>query len=171
MPQREATFTVNAPPAQVWKFLRDFEALCSCIPGVERLKVVDGRTAEFAVKEKVGVVPLIVDLRAQVESEEPPRNLHAVARGQHVLITIDVALQPRGSGTQMTTLFDVKGEGPLKPVVDRLFEKRATERTAQFAETLAQRFSAAPSAVASAPAPWWRQLWRRLFSRSAPPSS
>jgi len=141
VPRREAMFTVNAPPAEFWRFLRDFEALCACIPGVERLKVIDDRTAEFAVREKVGVVPLIVELRAQIESEEPPRRLHAVARGQHVVITIDVALQSSGGATQMTSLFDVKGEGPLKPVVDRLFEKRATERTNQFAKTLAQRFS------------------------------
>lgn len=141
MPQREATFTVDAPPQELWKFLRDFEALCGCIPGVERLKVIDGRTAEFAVREKIGVVPLVVDLHAQIESEDPPRKLHAVARGQHLLITIDVALEPSGAGTQMTSVFDVKGEGPLKPVVNRLFEKRASERTAQFAETLAQRFS------------------------------
>ena len=170
MPSREATFKVNAPPPELWKFLRDFEALCSCIPGVERLKVVDGRTAEFAVKEKVGIVPLIVDLRAQIESEDPPRKLHAVARGQHVLITIDVALAPRTGGTELRALFDVKGEGPLKPLVDRLFEKRASERTAQFAETLAQRFSAAPPAPASAPAAWWRRLFR-LFSRRGSPSS
>ena len=168
MPRREATFTVNAPPRELWKFLRDFEALCSCIPGVERLKVIDDRTAKFAVREKVGVVPLIVDLHAEIESEEPPRRLHATARGQHVLITIDVGLQPAGAGTQMTALFDVKGEGPLKPVVDRLFEKRATERTSQFAETLAQRFVAAPPAAAAPrPQPWWR----RLFSRRGSPSS
>ena len=151
MPRREATFAVSAPPAELWKFLRDFEALCGCIPGVERLRVIDERTAEFAVREKVGVVPLIVELRAAIESEDPPRKLHAVARGQHVVITIEVALPPADGGSEMTTVFDVNGVGPLKPVVDRLFEKRASERTAQFAETLAQRFSA--------------------VSRRAPPSS
>jgi carbon monoxide dehydrogenase subunit G len=157
VPSREATFTVKALPPEVWKFLRDFEALCSAIPGVERLKVIDGRTAEFAVKEKVGIVPLIVELRAQIESEDPPNKLHAVARGQHVLITIDVALAAQAGGTQLRALFDVKGEGPLKPLVDRLFEKRASERTAQFAETLAQRFSAKPPTPA--------------FSRRGSPSS
>ncbi len=171
MPRREATFTVNASPRQLWSFLRDFEALCSCIPGVERLKVIDARTAEFAVREKIGVVPLTVDLRAEIESEEPPGRLHAVARGQHVLITIDVALQAAGEGTELTSRFDVKGEGPLKPVVDRLFEKRATERTAQFAECLGRRFSGAPLAPPAPGEAWWRRALRRLFSRRAPPSS
>jgi uncharacterized protein len=171
VPSREAIFTVNAPPQELWRFLRDFEALCSCIPGVERLKVIDERNAEFTVKEKVGVVPLMVELKARIESEDPPRRLHAVARGQHVLIRIDVALQPSGDGTRLTSLFDVKGEGPLKPVIDRLFEKRATERTTQFAETLAARFAAAPPAPAAKPEGWLRRLWRSLFSRRAPPSS
>ena len=71
MPQREAKFEVSARPEEVWRFIRDFQSLCSCIPGVERLNVLDERTAELTVKEKVGVVPLIVNLRAQIDAEEP----------------------------------------------------------------------------------------------------
>jgi uncharacterized protein len=171
VPQREATFAVNAPPAEVWRFIRDFEALCTCIPGVESIQVLDARSAELTVREKVGVVPLIVKLTARIESEEPPRTLRAVAQAEHLTMQIDVALRPKGSGTELVSRFDVKGEGPLKPVVDRLFEKRATERTAQFAECLGRRFSA------SAPEPaieeergglwnWLVRLWRRLTSSS-----
>ena len=170
MPQRESRFCVNAPPEELWKFLRDFESLCTCIPGIERLRVVDDRTAELTVKEKVGVIPLIVDLRAGIDSEEPPRRLHATAKGEHVTIAIEVSLQPTPAGTELVSLFDVRGDGPLKPVVDRLFEKRATERTAQFAATLAERFSGAPAAAPAArPAGffgWLARLWRRLTSSS-----
>jgi len=164
VPQREARFTVNAPPPELWKFLRDFESLCTCIPGVERINVLDDRTAELTVKEKVGVVPLIVELRAQIDSEEPPRRLHATAKGQHVIIAIDVVLQATASGTELRSVFDVKGEGPLKPIVDRLFEKRATQRTAQFAECIGRRFGAAPAAQSAARQSWWRRLLR-IFSR------
>jgi carbon monoxide dehydrogenase subunit G len=171
MPRREATFTVNAPSGELWRFLRDFESLCTCIPGVERIHVVDGRTAELTVKEKVGVIPLVVNLRAQIESETPPSRLHAVARAEHLTMEIDVSLLQIGAGTELRTVFDVKGEGQLKAVVDRLFEKRATERTAQFAESLGKRFGAAAPARA-APARregWLRRLlaWlRRLTSSS-----
>ena len=173
MPQREAKFAVNAAPAEVWRFIRDFEALCTCIPGVENIRVLDGRSAELTVKEKVGVVPLIVKLTARIESEDPPRALHAVASAEHLTMQIDVSLQAEGRGTSLASRFDVRGEGPLKPIVDRLFEKRATERTQQFAECLGRRFSA--SAVPE-PAPqeepggrFWRglvRLWRRLTSSS-----
>lgn len=143
MPRREARFEVEATPAELWRFLRDFEALCTCIPGVERIQVVDSKTVELTVREKVGVVPMILALRAQIDSEDPPHRLHATAKAEHLTMSIDVSLQGSGSHTEMVSVFDVQGEGQLKPIVDRLFEKRATERSAQFAECLQKRFAAA----------------------------
>ena len=173
MPQREARFTVNAPPGELWRFIRDFESLCTCIPGVERITVVDDRTVELTVREKIGVVPLIVDLRAQIDTEDPPHRLHATAKAEHLTIAIDVALQASASGTELVTLFHVKGEGQLKAIVDRLFERRATERTAQFAESLQQRFGAV--SAASPPAQirggWLLRLWQRLLAWLKPPGN
>jgi carbon monoxide dehydrogenase subunit G len=165
MPRREAQFSVHASPEDLWRFIRDFESLCTCSPGVAGLKRIDDRTAEFTVEEKVGVVPLRVALTARIDAEDPPRGLHAVARAQHLDIEIDVRLRRIESGTELTTVFQVAGRGPLKPVVDRLFERRATERSAQFADCLAARFGGqAPAAPADAG--WWRRLWRRIsYSR------
>jgi carbon monoxide dehydrogenase subunit G len=146
VPRREARFDVDAAPEALWRFLRDFEALCTCIPNVERIVVLDGKSAEVTVREKVGVVPMIVTLRAEIDSEDPPRRLHATARAQHLTMDIEVLLQPNGSHTEMVSVFDVRGEGQLKPIVDRLFEKRATERSAQFAECLQKRFSGSSAA-------------------------
>lgn len=176
MPRSEAKFTVNAAPGEVWRFIRDIESLCACLPGVERVTLLDGGTAELTVKEKVGVVPLIVNLTARVESEEPPRRLHATARAEHLTMEIDVALQAIGARTELLGLIEVKGSGPLKPVVDRLFERRAAERAAQFAETLEKRFGAATPESAQAPAQglvgricaWLRRLWPR--PRGSPPA-
>ncbi|MEW6689955.1 MAG: SRPBCC domain-containing protein [Pseudomonadota bacterium] len=164
MPRREATFTVNAPPGELWKFLRDFESLCTCIPGVESIQVLDRNSAELTVKEKVGVIPMIVNLKAKIESEDPPHKLHAVATAEHLTMAIDVALRETGAGTELTSVFDVKGTGQLKAIVDRLFEKRATERTAQFAECLGRRFGAAEPerAPTQPPAGWFRRLWQRI---------
>jgi carbon monoxide dehydrogenase subunit G len=178
MPQREAKFSVNAPPADVWRFIRDIESLCACIPGVERVRLVDERTAELTVREKVGVVPLILALTATIDAEEPPRRLHATAKAEHLTMEIDVALQGSASGTVLTGLLKVAGEGPLKAVVNSLFERRATERTAQFAQTLEERFgkAAAGAAAAESPPPgpaagilgWLRRLWRRLRGTTSP---
>jgi carbon monoxide dehydrogenase subunit G len=127
------------------------------------------------VKEKVGVIPMILTLRARVESEDPPRRLLASARAEHLTMAIDVSLEGTASGTELRGLFDVTGTGQLKPIVDRLFEKRATERAAQFAECLEKRFSGAtePSAEKqpAGAVHWTRRLWlwlARLFRRPGP---
>ena len=166
MPQRETRFSVNAPPPELWKFIRDIQSLCTCIPGVEKIVLLDGRTADLTVKEKVGVIPMVLTLRASIESEDPPRRLHATARAEHLTMTIDVSLEKTDSGTELRCLFDVAGTGQLKPIVDRLFEKRATERAAQFADCLQQRFGTLPPAGASAQVPgsWLDRIWRRLLA-------
>ena len=172
MPEREAKFAVNAPPGEVWNFIRDFQSLCTCIPGVERIKLLDERTAELTVMEKVGVLPLILTLTARIDAEEPPRRLHATAKAEHLTMEIDVALQATESGTEMLSRFKVKGEGQLKRLVDSLFEKRATERTAQFAACLEKHFGAmAPAGAAQQERGgsirrWLARLWRRLTSPS-----
>jgi carbon monoxide dehydrogenase subunit G len=172
MPEREAKFSVKAPPEEVWRFIRDIESLCACIPGVERVKLLDPRAAELTVTEKVGIVPLTVDLTARIDAEEPPRRLHASAKAAHLTMEIDVRLKPAGPGTEMVGLIKVTGEGQLKLVVDRLFEKRATERTAQFAECLGKRFGGAAPAPTAAPSRRGRLrrmiewLRRRLTSSS-----
>lgn len=172
MPEREERFVVNAPPEALWNFIRDVESLCSCIPGIERLHVVDDSTVKLTVKEKVGVIPLIVDFTAKIESERPPHNIRAVARADYVTVEVDVALQSNGgSSTELAALLKVKGEGHLKPIVDRLFETRVTERAAQFAETLEKRFGADPSVIrepTQVPGgifrQWLARLWRRFTS-------
>ena len=170
MPQRETRCTVNAQPLELWKFIRDIESLCTCIPGVEKIVLLDERSADLTVKEKVGVIPMVLTLRASIDSEVPPLRLRATARAEHLTMTIEVSLAKTASGTELRGLFDVTGTGQLKPIVDRLFEKRATERAAQFADCLGKRFGAV--SPASAPAPvaegWLSRLWRRLLEWFAP---
>src|SRR5690606_12105395 len=56
VPRREARIAVDASPEALWRFLRDFRSLCTCIPGVERIEPIDDRSADVTVREKVGVI-------------------------------------------------------------------------------------------------------------------
>jgi len=165
MHQRQAVFTVATAPDVVWRFIRDFESLCSCIPGVEQLHRVNDTTAKMTVVEKIGVVPLRVNLTACIDAEDPPRSLHAVATAEHVDVEIDVRLRAIGAGTELTSSVKVAGRGPLKPIVDRLFERRATEKTEEFAQVLEARFGAASkSETPNQPSKGLlAQLWQRLM--------
>lgn len=169
MPRHEASFRVGAPPLAVWGFIRDFEALCACIPGVERVQLVDERTADLTVTEKVGVVPLTVELRARIDEEHAPHRLAASASAEHLTMAFQVTLEASGEGSEMTGVVEVSGEGPLKPVVDRLFERRARERAEQFGLTLAERFGAKAEAsaepvAASAAEPLPSTPWQRFVN-------
>jgi len=165
MHRREAVFTVPTPPDTVWRFIRDFESLCACFPGVERLHRVDDATAELTVVEKIGVIPLRVDLTAHIDAEDPPNSLHAVATAEHVDVEIDVRLRPTATGTELASAVQVTGRGPLKPIVDRLFERRATERTVQFAQLLEARFGTGAKTEAPMRLSEGRltRLWRQLL--------
>jgi hypothetical protein len=124
---------------------------------------LDDVSAELSVVEKVGVVPIRVELTARIDAEDPPYSLHAVATAEHVDVEIDVRLRAVAPGTELTGLVQLTGRGPLKPVVDRLFERRATERTAQFAQLLEARFAgAAPAEAPAPPEGALTRLWRRL---------
>jgi len=161
MHSREAVFSVPTAPEAVWRFIRDFESLCACVPGVERLHRVDDATAEMTIVEKIGVVPLRVDFTAHIDEEDPPRSLHAVAKAEHVDVEINVRLRATGQGTELASQVSVIGRGPLKAVVDRLFERRATERTAEFAQLLESRFGTNPKPEdVSAPPPKKGKLTR-----------
>jgi hypothetical protein len=86
-------------------------------------------------------------------------------------MAIDVSLEKTADGTELRALFDVTGTGQLKPIVDRLFEKRATERAAQFADCLQKRFGAVvpadiPKKEKGPLRRWLERLWRRLTSSS-----
>ena len=85
-------------------------------------------------------------------------------------MTIEISLEKTANGTELRGLFDVTGTGQLKPIVDRLFEKRATERAAQFADCLQKRFGAVSPASASAQAPAGSlsRFWRRLLEWFTP---
>ena len=183
MPRREEKFSVNATPDELWSFIRDLESLCNCIPGVEHINLIDDRSIELRVTEKVGVIPITVDLAGQIEFEDPPHSLRAVSKAEHLTMEIDVALLGNGSGTEITAQFEVAGQGPLKPIVDNMFEHKATEKAAQFAEILKERFGAdssrkdpANTGRRSIPAPnqagmirrWLYRLWRLFTGQSTP---
>ena len=77
----------------------------------------------------------------------------------------DVRLRATGAGTELAGIVCLSGRGPLKPVVDRLFERRATERTAEFAQLLEARFGGTAKAETASPDTQGRlrQLWRQLL--------
>ena len=58
----EDKFTVKAPIQKVWDYLVDPETMGSCVPGCEKVGVIDERTYLTIVEAKVG--PISARLRS-----------------------------------------------------------------------------------------------------------
>ena len=141
MPIIEERFEVAATPEAVWAFLLDPHRLAACIPGCERLEVVDARTYRLRMTVKVGFLATTQDVVMKVVEAEPPRRLVAEGRGEdtrlgsHVDVRNTLELTPAGSGaTTVGYRSEVKVLGRLGSVGDAVMKVKARELAGQFAE-------------------------------------
>ena len=141
MPVIEERFDVAATPDVVWSFLLDPVRLAPCVPGCDRLDIVDARTYRVRLTVKVGFLSTSQDLRMTVVEAEPPRRLVATGRGEDTRLgsQVDVRntleLSPAGAGaTTVSYRSEVKVLGRLGSVGDAVMKVKARELAGQFAE-------------------------------------
>ena len=141
MPVIEERFEVAASPEAVWAFLLDPARLAPCLPGCERLEIVDATTYRVRLTVKVGFLSTTQDLRMTIVEAEPPRRLVADGRGEDTRLgsQVDVRstleLSPAGTGaTTVSYRSEVKVLGRLGSVGDAVMRVKARELAAQFAE-------------------------------------
>ncbi len=80
----EGKFTLKAPIQEVWNSLLDPATLASCIPGTEKMEVIDDKTYESVVKQKVGPISVKLKFTTNLTEVEPPRYIKAVGRGADI---------------------------------------------------------------------------------------
>lgn len=80
----EGKFTLKAPIQKVWTSLLDPVTLASCIPGTEKMEVIDDKTYESVVRQKVGPISVKLKFTTTLTEVEPPRYIKAVGRGADI---------------------------------------------------------------------------------------
>lgn len=83
MPEGTIAFDVTAPIEKVWSFLSDIRQVGRCVPGVDRIEVLDATHARWDLTVKIG--PLSQTLKVTTETLEqvpPPWTVPRVG-GQH----------------------------------------------------------------------------------------
>ena len=126
---------VRAEPTRVWELVCDVARWAELLPTVESITAKDaGRAPEvgarYAVKQ-----PGIPVLVYEVTAWEPGREFTWVARspGARTVATHAVRPAPHGSALTLT----LRWEGPLAPVVERLFGRRTNTYVQREADTFA----------------------------------
>lgn len=78
----EEKFTVKAPREKVWDFLLNPDASGPCIPGCEKIEVIDDKTFMAGVKVKIAFVSFTFNMKVQVTEMNPPSHLETIATGE-----------------------------------------------------------------------------------------
>lgn len=80
----EGKFTLKAPIQKVWDFLFEPGTLASCLPGAEKVDIIDDKTYECIVKQSVGPISVRFKFRVALTEVDPPKYVKAVGRGQDI---------------------------------------------------------------------------------------
>ncbi|NIQ37629.1 MAG: hypothetical protein GTN81_03445 [Proteobacteria bacterium] len=95
----EETFRVKAPIQKVWQFMLDPEKIGLCIPGCDKIEIVDENTYESAISIKLAIISIVVKSKTTITEMDPPRHLRSITEG-----TADI-----GGGTfRLDTVIDLK---------------------------------------------------------------
>lgn len=71
----DGSFRVNAPAAEVWDFLIDFDQVSRCVPGLEEAREEGGGCYYVVVKAKVAFMTANIHLHVEITESEPPFKL------------------------------------------------------------------------------------------------
>ena len=152
MPAVSHTATLQAPPEQVWTFVRSFDNWASFIDGYQKHEVIDDTHSTWSIKGTAGSVTRTVTFDVEITEWH---------EGDHVTFTLTGRSEPlTGTGRFLTQ--DVKApSGPADPISPALAREKRQGPLARLLDRLGrwlhrrtlQRDAAAPAAAAPATAP------------------
>ena len=146
----EDTFTVRAPVGDVWAFLRDPERVAPCIPGTERIEVIDDRHYRVTAGARVSLLSVSFALDVTVTEIDEPRRLVSLAEGmdprikERVKLSSALALEPRGpDATEVSYTIDLTVFGKLASLGFAVIKGKAKHMAADFATCIRTLLEAA----------------------------
>ena len=146
----EDRFTVKAPVETVWAFLRDPERVAACIPGTERVEVVDDTHYRMIVGARVSFLSVSFDLHVTVTEIDAPRRLVSTAEGmdtkikERVKLVSELTLEPlSATETLVGYRIDLGVFGKLASLGLAVIKGKAKQMANDFAGSIRTRLEAA----------------------------
>jgi uncharacterized protein len=146
----EDRFTVQAPVERVWAFLRDPQQVAQCIPGTERIDVIDDRHYRVVAGARVSFLSVSFAMNVEVTELEEPVKLVSVAEGmdsrikERVKLTSVLTLEPQGpASTDVSYRIDLTVFGKLASLGFAVIKGKAKQMAADFATAIRTRLETA----------------------------
>jgi carbon monoxide dehydrogenase subunit G len=146
----EDRFTIHAPVEKVWAFLRDPQRVGQCIPGTERVDVVDDTHYHVVAGARVSFLSVSFAMNVAVTEIEEPRRLVSIAEGmdprlkERVKLSSTLILEPRGAAeTDVSYRIDLTIFGKLAALGFGVIKGKTRQMAADFAASIKTRLEAA----------------------------
>lgn len=149
--QIQETFTVEAPPEEVWRFFEDVERVGRCVPGVESVTVLEPERYKVVATHKVGFISATFELTTRVEAKGPMEFMVFSSIGKSVKGAVGnlrsrdrVEFEPLpGGGTRVRLTSEVAVGGMLGALGHKAIVTKSREITERFARALRAEIQAA----------------------------
>lgn len=146
----EDRFTVKAPIEKVWAFLRDPRQVAQCIPGTEKIEVIDDTHYHVVAGAKVSFLSVSFAMNVDVTEIEEPRRLVSVAEGldsrlrERVKVSSELTLEPLGPDeTTLSYRIDLGVFGKLASIGFSVIKGKAKQMAVDFVASIRSRLEAA----------------------------
>lgn len=142
----EGKFTLEGSIQKVWENLLDVKTLASCVPGCEKMELIDEKTYDVIVKQRVGPISVRFKFRSVLSEVTPPTHLKVTGTGADIgkagtfsqETTVDLKEGMEG-GVEVFYRSNVTIVGRLATFGDRIFRAKAKEVGEQFTQALQKR--------------------------------
>ena len=149
----EEKFTVRAPIEKVWDFLMDPDASGPCVPGCEKVEVVDDKTYKVRVKVKIAFVSLTFNMKVAITDMNRPFHLETVATGEESEMASSIKAKNSlvvksvsEMETEISYRSDVSLFGKLGTVGQSVVKGKAKQLGKEFAGAVKNRLESGASA-------------------------
>lgn len=142
----EGKFAVKGPIQKLWDTLMEPETLRDCIPGAEKIELIDANTYDCVVKQKVGPIAVRFKFKNKLVNVQPPSHVEMEGEGEDIgkagrfTQRTSIDLEEKESG-EVVIAYSCKANivGKLAMFGDRIMRAKAKKVEAEFKEALSQK--------------------------------
>lgn len=145
----EDSLTVKAPIEKVWAFLLDPQQVAQCIPGTEKIEVIDDTHYHVVAGARVSFLTMSFSMSVTVTEIDAPRRLVSVAEGsdarlkERVKLTAELNLESLGPAeTALRYKIDLGVFGKLASIGFSVIKGKAKQMAADFASGIRVKLEA-----------------------------
>jgi carbon monoxide dehydrogenase subunit G len=146
----EGKFSLKAPIQKLWDTILLPETLKACLPGAEKIELIDDRTYDCVVKQKVGPISVRFKFKSILTKVEPPTHVEMggdgidLGKAGRFTQKTSIDLKETGAGeVEISYKCDASIVGKLAMFGDRVLKAKAKKIEAEFTQALREKLEGA----------------------------